>query len=149
MADRDGQVTQLLKEWSQGESAAMEPLVPLVYAELRRIAGGYLRRERPNHTLQPTGLVHEVYLRLGAGFWDGQSRQRLDQSFGTDVVTRSVDESGTGFLFGVGGGVTLGKAFHLRLDLQSVGIDEDVLNAREDSSIDSILLELQFRFGAH
>lgn len=93
--------------------------------------------------------IWEIYLRLGAGFWDGQSRQRLDQSFGTDVVTRSVDESGTGFLFGVGGGVTLGKAFHLRLDLQSVGIDEDVLNAREDSSIDSILLELQFRFGAH
>jgi hypothetical protein len=92
--------------------------------------------------------VWEIYLRLGAGFWDGESRQRLDQSFGSDVVTRSVDESGTGFLFGVGGGVTLGKAFHLRLDFQSVEIDEDVLNARDDSSIESLLLELQFRFGA-
>lgn len=92
--------------------------------------------------------IWEVYLRLGAGFWDAQSQQRLDQSFGTDVVTRDVDDSGTGFLFGVGGGVTLGKALHLRLDLQSVGIDEDVLNARDDSSIESILLELQFRFGA-
>jgi len=92
--------------------------------------------------------IWEIYLRLGAGFWDAQSQQRLDQSFGTDVVTRNVDDSGTGFLFGVGGGVTLGKAFHLRLDFQSVGIDEDVLNARDDSSIESLLLEVQFRFGA-
>jgi hypothetical protein len=97
----------------------------------------------------PVLEIWEIYLRLGAGYWDGQSQQRLDQSFGTDVVTRNVEYSGTGFLFGVGGGVTLGKAFHLRLDLQSVDIDEDVLNARDDSSIESLLLEVQFRFGAH
>ena len=54
-----------------------------------------------------------------------ERQQRLDQSFGDDVVTRSVDENGTGLLFGVGAGVTLAKAFHLRLELQSVDIDED------------------------
>jgi hypothetical protein len=97
----------------------------------------------------PLVEVMEVYLRLGVGFWDGQSQQRLDQSFGNDVVTRSVDENGTGLLFGVGAGVTLAKVCHLRLELQSVDIDEDVLNARDDSSIESILFEVQFRFGAH
>jgi len=57
-------VTALLKRWRQGDSAALEKLVPLVYSELRRIAARQLRRERPNHTLQPTALVHEVYLKL-------------------------------------------------------------------------------------
>ena len=91
----------------------------------------------------------EVYLRLGAGFWDGTSSQRLDQSFGNDVVTRSVNDSGTGFLAGVGVGVTFGEAWHVRLDLQTVTIDEDVLNSDDDASIDSFLLELQYRIGAH
>src|SRR5246127_2335374 len=57
-------VTQLLVKWSEGDSAALEKLMPLVYSELRRLAKNYLRRERPNHTLQPTALVNEAYLKL-------------------------------------------------------------------------------------
>src|SRR6266851_5902571 len=57
-------VTELLRRWRQGDSTALEKLLPLVYHELRRIAERQLRRERPNHTLQPTELVHEVYLKL-------------------------------------------------------------------------------------
>ena len=57
-------VTQLLASWSRGEQAALEQLMPLVYGELRRLASSYLRRERPNHTLQSTALVHEAFLRL-------------------------------------------------------------------------------------
>ena len=57
-------VTQLLVAWSQGEQAALEKLVPLVYGELRRIARRYMGRERPGRTLQTTALVNEVYLRL-------------------------------------------------------------------------------------
>jgi hypothetical protein len=91
----------------------------------------------------------EAYLRVGAGFWDGHSKQRLDQSFGNVVITRDVDDEGTGLLLGVGIGVTFGRGLHVRLDLQTTGIDEDVLNAREDTSLDSILLEVQYRFGAH
>jgi hypothetical protein len=91
----------------------------------------------------------EVYLRLGAGFWDGKSQQRLDQSFGTAVVTRDVEDNGTGVLVGIGFGVTLAKTWHLRLDLQTVGIDEDVLNAQDDTTLDSLLFEVQYRFGAH
>jgi len=59
-----GEVTRLLLSWSQGDRMARDQLIPLVYGELRRLAAGYLKRERSNHTLQPTGLVHEAYLRL-------------------------------------------------------------------------------------
>ena len=57
-------VTALLIEWRQGDAAALERLVPLVYAELKRVAGAHLRHERAGHSLQATALVHEVYLRL-------------------------------------------------------------------------------------
>lgn len=57
-------VTQLLVAWSQGEQGALEQLVPVVYAELRRIAHRYMNRERPGRTLQTTALVNEAYLRL-------------------------------------------------------------------------------------
>lgn len=56
--------TQLLLDASGGNAHAREQMLPLVYAELRRLAAGYLHRERPDHTLQPTALVHEAYLRL-------------------------------------------------------------------------------------
>jgi RNA polymerase sigma factor (TIGR02999 family) len=57
-------VTQLLVDWSQGDQQALDKLMPLVYDELRRLARSYMRRERPGHTLQTTGLVHEAYIRL-------------------------------------------------------------------------------------
>jgi RNA polymerase sigma factor (TIGR02999 family) len=57
-------VTALLTDWSRGDTTALDQLLPLVYDELRRIAARQLRGERVNHTLQPTALVHEVYLRL-------------------------------------------------------------------------------------
>jgi len=57
-------VTVLLGEWSRGNRTALTQLLPLVYAELRRVAARQLRRERPDHTLQPTALVNEAYLRL-------------------------------------------------------------------------------------
>jgi RNA polymerase sigma factor (TIGR02999 family) len=57
-------VTRLLVDWGQGDQEALDQLAPLVYDELRRLAGNQLRRERPGHTLQSTALVHEAYLRL-------------------------------------------------------------------------------------
>ncbi len=59
-----GDITRLLRQWKDGQPEAFEKLLPLVYSDLRRIASGYLRRERVGHTLQATGLVHELYLRL-------------------------------------------------------------------------------------
>jgi RNA polymerase sigma factor (TIGR02999 family) len=57
-------ITQLLIDWGEGDQAALEKLMPLVYSELRRLATNYLRRERTGHTLQPTALVNEAYLKL-------------------------------------------------------------------------------------
>lgn len=59
-----GDVTQLLDRWNDGDAAAMQELLVLVYGELRRMADGVLRRERDGHTLQPTALVNELYLRF-------------------------------------------------------------------------------------
>ena len=59
-----GDVTQMLISYGAGDRAALDALLPLVYDELRVIARSYLRQERSDHTLQPTGLVHEAYLRL-------------------------------------------------------------------------------------
>lgn len=64
MAASSHDVTELLHAWSAGDVGARDRLVPLVYQELRRRAAAHLRRERPGHTLQPTALVHEAYLRL-------------------------------------------------------------------------------------
>src|SRR5215813_13665604 len=58
------EITELLLAWNQGDRKARDELAPLVYDELRRIARGYLRHERHDHTLQPTALVNEAYLRL-------------------------------------------------------------------------------------
>lgn len=64
MTESRQQVTELLIAWSNGDQAALEELMPLVYSELRRLAHHYLRRERPGHTLQTSGLVNEAFLRL-------------------------------------------------------------------------------------
>jgi RNA polymerase sigma-70 factor (ECF subfamily) len=66
MDERTGSVSHLLRAWGRGDLQARDELVPVVYRELRRRAGAYLRRERSDHTLQPTALVHEAYLRLTA-----------------------------------------------------------------------------------
>ncbi|MGE0131630.1 MAG: sigma-70 family RNA polymerase sigma factor [Blastocatellales bacterium] len=62
--DTSPDVTQLLIAWSDGDSEALEQLMPMVYRELKRQAEKRLRRERPGHTLEPTALVHEAYLKL-------------------------------------------------------------------------------------
>jgi RNA polymerase sigma-70 factor, ECF subfamily len=58
------EITERLIAWGAGDRAALDQLLPIVYQELRRMAGNYLRRENPGHTLQPTALVHEAWLRL-------------------------------------------------------------------------------------
>jgi len=63
MPDAD-EVTLLLAKWAKGNQQALDELTPLVYRELRQLASSYLRKERQGHTLQPTALVHEAYLRL-------------------------------------------------------------------------------------
>ena len=63
-SDEEATVTGLLVSWSHGDPSALDQLLPVVYSELRRLAAAHLRKERRGHTLQPTALVHEAYLRL-------------------------------------------------------------------------------------
>jgi RNA polymerase sigma factor (TIGR02999 family) len=107
------QITELLARWSQGESAAREQLVPLVYDELRRMARHCLAGQRPDHTLQSAALVHEAYLRLvgrSSVHWDDRvhffavaaqlmrrilvdhARKRCAAKRGGDRVTLTLDE---------------------------------------------------------
>jgi len=64
MAKPESEVTEILQDWSQGDPSALERLIPLVFEDLREIAGRMFQRESDGHTLQPTALVNEVYLRL-------------------------------------------------------------------------------------
>ena len=64
MSQSTDNVTKLLLDLSGGDRSAVDLLLPVIYDELRRLAANYLRRERPDHTLQPTALVHEAYLHL-------------------------------------------------------------------------------------
>jgi RNA polymerase sigma factor (TIGR02999 family) len=68
-------VTGLLRQWTGGNAEVIDELLPLVYDELRRRAAAYMRRERQNHTLQPTALVHEAFMKL-AGQRDGKFNDR-------------------------------------------------------------------------
>ncbi len=72
--DESAEVVLLLDEWRRGDQAAYDRLIPLVYGELRRLAHGQLRHESPGHSLQPTVLVHEAYLRLADAEIDWQNR---------------------------------------------------------------------------
>jgi RNA polymerase sigma factor (TIGR02999 family) len=110
---RSHQITELLARWSEGESAAREKLVPLVYDELRRVARHCLAGQRPDHTLQSAALVHEVYLRLvdySSVRWDDRvhffavaaqlmrrilvdhARKRYAAKRGGDRITLTLDE---------------------------------------------------------
>ncbi len=72
-------ITELLEEVQQGDRSAVDRLLPMVYDELRDRAGKYMSRERKDHTLQPTALVHEAYLKLADQSrvdWRGQTQDR-------------------------------------------------------------------------
>ena len=72
-----GEVTRLLQAWGRGDSTARDRLIPVVYGELRRRAAAHLRHERSGHTLRPTDLVHETYLRLRAQNPAWQNREQF------------------------------------------------------------------------
>jgi len=73
----DPDITALLRAWRGGDDGALEELTPLVYDELRRLARAQMRREAAEHTLQPTGLVHEAYLRLVGADLEWQDRHHF------------------------------------------------------------------------
>jgi RNA polymerase sigma factor (TIGR02999 family) len=143
-------VTALLKRWRHGDSAALEKLVPLVYSELRRIAARQLRRERPNHTLQPTALVHEAYLKLvdqhriewqnRAQFF-GVAAQLIRRILVDDVRNRRTVKRGAGTLK-----VTLDDAVSepARENIDLVKLDDALLSLAAKDEQQSRVVELRF-----
>jgi RNA polymerase sigma-70 factor, ECF subfamily len=77
MTINGGEVTQLLKAINGGDISAADRLLPMVYAELHRLAASYMRRERQDHTLQPTALINEAYMRLAGADLDWQNREHF------------------------------------------------------------------------
>jgi RNA polymerase sigma factor (TIGR02999 family) len=67
LMDVRGEITGLLQAWKNGDAEAVDSLLPIIYNELRRMAAAYMRWERPDHTLTPTALVHESYLKIFPG----------------------------------------------------------------------------------
>ena len=77
MKPEKGEVTELLNEMAKGDARAADRLLPLVYGELHRLAAAYMRRERPDHTLQATALINEAYLRLSRENGEWNSREHF------------------------------------------------------------------------
>lgn len=73
----DADITQILRAMRSGDASAAEQLLPLIYAELHRLAASYMRRERKDHTLQPTALINEAYLRLAREDLEWQNREHF------------------------------------------------------------------------
>ena len=144
-------ITRLLDRWSQGDEDAFKELIPLVYEELRRLAEHYLKGERVGHTLQPTALVHEAYLRLSGlnemrlrnrtHFYGAaaqamrrilvdHARRRLAGKRGAGVQPVRLDEA------------SLDGPIDLRLDMVAL---EDALNALTDIAPDQArVVELRY-----
>jgi RNA polymerase sigma factor (TIGR02999 family) len=105
-------VTALLQAWSQGDDEALQKLMPLVYGELHRAARRHMAGERPSHTLQPTALIHEVYLRLA----DAKGIAIQDRSHFLAVCARLMRHILTDFARSRHYQKRGGAALHLALD---------------------------------
>jgi RNA polymerase sigma factor (TIGR02999 family) len=128
-------ITRLLDRWSQGDESAFKELIPLVYDELRRLAEHYLRGERAGHTLQPTALVHEAYLRLSGlnemrlqnrTHFYGAAAQAMRRILVDHARRRQADKRGSGVRPVSLDEASLDGPVDLRLDLVAL---EDALNA--------------------
>ena len=154
MSDDPAEVTQLLLEWNRGDPAALEKLIPLVFADLREIAGRLFRRESEAHTLQPTALVSEVYLRLTEQRklqW--QNREQFF-SVAALLMRRILVDYAKGRTAGKRGGGTpnlpLDEALEvadLRRGLDVVGLDEALSRLAELDPRQAKVVELRFFVG--
>lgn len=143
-------VTQLLIRWSRGDNSALDQLMPLVYDELRRLARSYLRRERPDHTLQATDLVHEAYLRLieqDAVTWQnrahffGIASQMMRRILVNHALARRAAKRG-GFVQRL----SLDKAvsFGAQPDVDLLALDEALTDLEKMDARQSHIVELRF-----
>lgn len=153
MRIEDGTVTQLLQNWSSGNRGAAEKVLPLVYQELRRIAARQLRRERDDHTLEATALVHEAYMRLqGQEGFQWPSRAHFF-AFAAHLIRRVlVDHARNRNRSKRGGGwerVTLAEASDLSLSRSPdlLALDEALTSLESVDPRKAAVVELRFFAG--
>lgn len=148
--DTSHDVTQLLLAWSDGDREALDELTPLVYRELKKLAESYLRRERAGHTLQPTALAHEAYIRLidqqnvrwrNRAHFFGIAAQAMRRILVDHARARLAEKRGCG-----GAVVSLDEAIDVserRAD-QLVALDEALKTLAELDSQKSRIVELRY-----
>ncbi len=146
-------VSELLVKCRAGDQKALETLVPLVYKELRRLAHKYLLKERPGHTLQTTGLVHEAYLRLqaqGTPYFENRahffaiSAQLMRQVLVEYARSRNAAKRDWGYRLTLDDAVNLAKSRSLDL----VALDDALNGLAQLDPRQSRIVELRF-FGAY
>ena len=146
-------VTELLHAWSDGHPAAIDKLIPLIYDEIRRIAEHYLRRERPNHTLQPTALVHEAYLRLVDQKQTGWKNRAYFFGAAAQIMRRILVDHARQHRAAKRGGaermVTLNEdvAFAEQRDVNLLALDDALKKLAEMDQQKSQIVELRFFSG--
>lgn len=145
-------VTKLLAEWSKGDRAALETLMPLVYGELRRVAGGYLKQEKQGHTLSATALVHEAYLRLVTQKVPWQSRAHFFGVAAQMMRRILVDHARSRHYVKRGGGaLTLelveAVATPQRREIDLLALDDALLSLAKLDERQSRMVELRFFAG--
>src|SRR5512141_3069616 len=137
MPDSPGEITVLLAEMKRGNSEALPKLVPLLYDELRRLAGHFLREERPGHTLQPTALVHEAYLKL-AGQHAGFENRAQFMALAAQAMRRILVDYARGRVAAKrGGGMELAE-----LDVATAGAGATAEQSAELLAVDEALEKL-------
>jgi RNA polymerase sigma factor (TIGR02999 family) len=148
-----GHVTSLLRQWKGGDDSALDRLLPLVYAELRRIAARHLRRERAGHSLQPTGLVHEADLRLVAA--PGPDLQDRAHFFGVSarlmrqILVDHARARGAAKRGGAARRVTLTDHVEpaVERDLDLLALDEALRRLEEMDPVQGRVVELRYFTG--
>ena len=144
------EVTQVLRELSDGQESAPQRLMPLVYDELRKLAAGYLKGERADHTLQATALVHEAYLRLVD--WKNVSWQNRAHFFALAAHAMRgilVDHARARKAEKRGGGMTKlaleeAVSFPRRSEVDLLALDESLRELAEFDPAQSRIVELRF-----
>ena len=126
MENDSGDVTELLKAMRAGDPSAAEALLPLVYDELHRLARSFMRRERPEHTLQATALINEAYLRLAHEEIDWQSREHF-VGLAANVMRRVLVDYARAHRAEMRGGGLKRVEFHDELALSADKLDEVLL----------------------
>jgi RNA polymerase sigma-70 factor, ECF subfamily len=143
-------ITRFLKAWGRGDEAALERLVPLVYQELRRIAGQRMRREPPGHTIQATALVNEAWVRLLAGARVQWQDRNHFYAVASRIMRRALVDAArarrTGKRGGLLGQVELSESLHAAppRDAELIALDEALESLAALDRRKARVIELRF-----